>query len=229
MVEQEFSKLKTRVRSPSPAPFHRDSWMQSEFDGTLAQIGQDLENRRCAKSKKMSEITISTTPAMVTIEPIGPDHRATLANLLQFYLYDFSELYPDKPECELRSNGQFGEYPYLEKYFQERGRVALLLRNGEATIGFAMLNQVSNCGELIDFNMAEFFIARKYRRRGCGVAAAHAIFAAYRGEWELSVVRPNIAAQNFWSQAFDALPMLSPLRKITEPSPKWAITYRFRT
>ena len=177
----------------------------------------------------MSEITIITTPAIVTIEPIGPDDRATLGNLLQFYLYDFSELYPDKPECELRSNGLFGEYPYLGKYFQERGRVALLLRSGGATIGFAMLNQVSNCGELIDFNMAEFFVARKYRRRGYGIAAAHAVFAAYRGDWELSVARLNVAAQKFWSQTLSALPKLSPLRTIADPGPKWAATYRFKT
>ena len=172
---------------------------------------------------------IANSAALVTVEPIGIDRRATLANLLQFYVYDFSELYPDDPERKFMSNGQFGEFPHLDEYFHEHGRVALLLCNNGTTIGFAMLNQVSNCSEQIDFNMAEFFIARKYRRRGYGTAAAHAVFAAYSGEWELSVARLNIAAQKFWSQTVDALPMLSPLRKILEPSPKWAVAYRFRT
>ena len=179
------------------------------------------------ESRKEREITNSS--ALVTIEPIGIDRRATLANLLQFYLYDFSELLPDKPECELMPNGQFGEFPHFDKYFHEPGRVALLLRDKRATVGFALLNRVSNCVEPIDFNMAEFFIARKYRRRGYGTAAAHAVFAAYSGEWELSVARPNVAAQKFWSQTLDALPMLSPLRKISEPSSTWAVTYRFKT
>ncbi len=143
----------------------------------------------------MSETAVSAAP--VTIEAIGIDRREVLVNLAQFYVYDFSELYPDKPEREFESNGRFSDFPHLDKYFSERGRVALLIRSGDAIVGFALLNQVSNCREQIEFNMAEFFIARKYRRRGYGAAAAHAVFAAYRGEWELSVVRPNVAAQKF--------------------------------
>jgi predicted acetyltransferase len=177
--------------------------------------------------KERDEASIAAPP--IKIEAIGIDRREILANLMQFYLYDFSELLPDKPECELLPNGQFGEYPYLEKYFNEPGRVALLIRNDQAIVGFAMLNQVSNCDNHIDFNMAEFFIARKYRRRGFGAAAAREIFTAYRGEWELSVARPNISAQKFWSQTLNLLPSLSPLREIGEPSPTWAVTYRFRT
>ena len=175
----------------------------------------------------MSKTGISAAP--ITIEAIGIDRREVLANLAQFYVYDFSELYPDKPELEFEPNGRFGDLTHLDKYFSEPGRVALLIRSDEAIIGFALLNQVSDCREQIDFNMAEFFIARKYRRRSYGNAAAHAVFAAYRGEWELSVARPNVAGQKFWSLTLNSLPKLSPLREIAEPSSTWAVTYRFRT
>ena len=55
-------------------------------------------------------------PALVTIETIGIDRREVLANLAQFYVYDFSELYPDKPEREFEPDGRFSDFPHLDKY-----------------------------------------------------------------------------------------------------------------
>lgn len=47
-------------------------------------------------------------------------------------------------------------------------------------------------------SIAEFFILRKYRRRGVGKAAAHQIFGMFPGQWRVAQTEDNHPAQAFW-------------------------------
>ena len=46
--------------------------------------------------------------------------------------------------------------------------------------------------------IAEFFIMRKYRRRGIGCAVACQIFDRFPGKWEVQQMVSNQRAQFFW-------------------------------
>ena len=48
------------------------------------------------------------------------------------------------------------------------------------------------------FDMAEFFVMRRYRRKGVGAAAATAAFDRFKGPWEIRQRRENVAATAFW-------------------------------
>jgi predicted acetyltransferase len=54
------------------------------------------------------------------------------------------------------------------------------------------------------FDMAEFFVMRSYRRKGVGLAAAHAAFARFKGPWEVRQQDENAAATSFWRRAIGA-------------------------
>jgi predicted acetyltransferase len=134
----------------------------------------------------------------VTLEVAGPDRREALANLFQFYTYDFTEQWSDQARGELSEQGLFPDYPYLDAYWTEPGRTPYLIRADGHLAGFVLLNGYSHSGLPLDHAVAEFFVVRKHRRGGVGRAAARAAIAPRPGQWELAVARRNTEALPFW-------------------------------
>ncbi len=134
----------------------------------------------------------------VTLEPAGADRRATLANLFQLYVHDFSEQWAGSGRGELAEDGRFEPYPHLEAYWTEPGREAFLIRADGGLAGFVLLNDHSHSGLPLDHAVAEFFVVRKLRRSGVGRAAALAAIRPRPGRWELAVTRRNPGALAFW-------------------------------
>jgi len=52
----------------------------------------------------------------------------------------------------------------------------------------------------VDFDLLDFFIAHKYRRRGVGREAARQVFARHQGRWEVAELAGNRAAIAFWNR-----------------------------
>jgi predicted acetyltransferase len=142
----------------------------------------------------------------VSVDLAQPSEQPLLAGLMQFYLYDFSEMEPDgSADFELGAEGRFEPYPYLPDYWRDPARTPLVIRRGGQPAGFALLNQHSHLsGGHVERNMAEFFVARKHRRHGVASEAVRQILKAYPGRWEVAVVARNAAAQIFWPRAIAA-------------------------
>jgi predicted acetyltransferase len=152
--------------------------------------------------------------APVTVALAKPTEQPLLEGLLQFYFYDFSEFEPEgSEEMAFDARGRFAPYVYLHDYWAgDEGRVPLLIRRGDEAAGFALLNRHSHLsGGAADRNMAEFFVARKYRRQGVAAEAVRLILARYPGRWEVAVAARNPAAQVFWPKAIGAAPNVSEL------------------
>ena len=135
------------------------------------------------------------------------DEAPIIANLMQFYIHDFSELWFDRPiDGELGPDGRFSDYPLLETYWSDPSREPWLFRIDGLPVGFALVNDVAHSETPVDRAVAEFFVVRKHRRRGVGQAAAHALFGTAWGVWEAAVVRRNTAALAFWRAAAASYP-----------------------
>lgn len=120
-----------------------------------------------------------------------------MANLLELYAHDFSEFL----ELELGADGRFG-YKDLPLYWLEPGRHPFLVRSDGKLAGLALVKRGSGAsGNATIWDMAEFFVARGYRRRGIGIAAAHAVWRRFPGRWEVRVMESNGAAREFWERA----------------------------
>lgn len=120
-----------------------------------------------------------------------PEDHALVANLLEFYVYDFSELLG----LDVAENGRFG-YEELPLYWSEPDRYAFLIRKGGRLAGLVL---VQKAGELWD--IAEFFVLRAYRRQGVAIQAAKAIWTRFPGEWRVRVRQRNAPALRFWESA----------------------------
>ena len=141
---------------------------------------------------------VTATPK-VELEPCGRERRQTLVNLFQLYCHDFSEQWFDRPEGELDEEGRLEEYGPARYWTGASARGRWLIRADGRLAGFALLvNAHSHSGRPLDFQIAEFFVARKHRRSRVGKAAALAVIRARPGLWELAVARRNVGAQHFW-------------------------------
>jgi predicted acetyltransferase len=130
----------------------------------------------------------------VSIVPARMDDKSIVANLLQLYLYDFSEF----AGWPINGHGRF-EYPYFDHYWIEDGRYPFLIQVDDELAGFAFV-RTSAVDDVPEHHMAEFFVLRKFRRAGVGEAAARALFDRFPGLWSVSQIEQNLAAQQFWRQ-----------------------------
>ena len=123
----------------------------------------------------------------VEVVPATIDDKPTILELLQFYLYDFSEIQGwDLGEC-----GRF-EHRSFDPYWTDADRHPFLIRTDGRLAGLALVQS----GDPHD--MAEFFVVRKYRRSGVGADAARTVFAMFPGEWQVRQIAANTGATEFW-------------------------------
>ena len=145
---------------------------------------------------------------MVELARATAGERDALTRLMQFYIYDFTELLAPEKIPELLESGEFGPYPGLDAYWTDPDRSAWTIRVGGKLAGFALLNKHAHLGLPVDHNMAEFFIARPFRRRGAARAAFHELLRMHPGQWEVAIGAYNKPAQVFWPRAVGAAHVL---------------------
>jgi len=123
--------------------------------------------------------------------------EALLSNLLELYIHDLSEVFP---ELELGADGRFG-YPQLPLYWSEQQRrFAFLVRCDGRVAGFVLATRGSPATEDPDvLDIAEFFVIRRYRRSGVGRRAACLLWRDLPGQWTVRVSEGNQGALHFWA------------------------------
>jgi predicted acetyltransferase len=158
----------------------------------------------------------------IEVTPAAEVERALIEGLLQFYIYDFSEMEPAASEIgEPGADGRFPAYVTVDGYWREPDRIPLIIRRGGRPVGFALINAVTHSGLPADRNMAEFFVMRKHRRAGVAGAAARDIFTRYPGRWELAILERNTGARAFWPAAVAATPGVSDLATLAGDGVRW--------
>jgi predicted acetyltransferase len=141
-------------------------------------------------SQSISPINIEVTPAL-------PEQQSILANLLELYVYDFSEFL----ELHLGADGRFG-YEQLPLYWKETNRYPFLVKVNGYLAGFVFVHKGSQIsGDENVWDMAQFFILHGYRRLGIGKQVAHEIWQRFPGIWEVRVIARNQKAKIFWERA----------------------------
>lgn len=132
----------------------------------------------------------------VIVDQATVEDKVILRNLMQLYLYDYTEFEPD----ELDDHGLFS-YNYLDHYWVEPGRHAFLVRADDKLAGFASVRTLeSHPGDGERYSMAEFFIMRGFRRHGVGRTVAREVFRRLPGRWEIFQDTTNSGATAFWRQ-----------------------------
>jgi predicted acetyltransferase len=132
----------------------------------------------------------------IFIVPCNKKH--ILRNMLELYLHDVSEFDDEYKSLELNEAGLY-DYNYLDYYWMEEGRYPYIISVDGKLAGFSFIKTVK--GESLTFEVAEFFILRKYRKKGIGKELINRIFSLHKGNWTIDTHIKNTIAQNFWRNA----------------------------
>ena len=134
----------------------------------------------------------------VRLEAASLDEAALLSNLLELYTHDLSDVFLN---VELGADGRFG-YEKLSTFWSDpTRRFPFLIRHGTRVAGFVLATRGSPATDDPDvFDVAEFFVVRRWRRSGVGRRAAHLLWDQLPGRWVVRVFERNAAAVPFWSR-----------------------------
>ena len=164
----------------------------------------------------------------IELIPAALEQQPVLANLLELYAHDFSEFHDIELGTNGRFGyarlplywSEPGRHPFLVK---ADGKLAglVLVKSAQAARPGAVrqrnwrfrmpgtrpvVREFLERGSEISGNetvwdMAEFFVLRRYRRLGIGTEIAHQVWKRFPGAWEIRVLLSNRPAHRFWERA----------------------------
>jgi predicted acetyltransferase len=122
----------------------------------------------------------------VALRKAEPSDREVVARLLGDYLLEF--------------DGRTAPYPYLDAYWEEPGRLPLLIESDGEVVGLCLIRLRDG-----SWSIAEFTVVPERRRSGIGRAAVEALAAlagaADAARLEAKVHPDNRQALPFWLAA----------------------------
>lgn len=122
-----------------------------------------------------------------------------IQNMGRFYVYDMSEYMGNAEGWEIPEDGLY-ECIEFKKYWEDKNSFPFLIRYENEIVGFVIVDKKGSVPET-EFNMAQFFILRKFKNKGIGQYVAHQCFKQFPGEWEVMVMPGNEGAYRFWRVA----------------------------
>ncbi len=133
----------------------------------------------------------------IDVRIANPEDRLPIQRMLELYQHDLSDIWDQDLDCH-------GEYGYeLDHCFGAEGCRAFVATVAGRYAGFALADRAVRIGTEGSW-MDQFFVVRKYRRRGVGESLARTVFAALPGRWEVGQMPANHAAQAFWRKVIGA-------------------------
>lgn len=150
----------------------------------------------------------------MNVQVIEATHRykEVIRNLLQYYIYDFSEF----AGYDVEQDGRYFAYPSLEEYWNDTNKFPYIIKKDDNYAGFVFVSCWTSPGvkslvpelSLLSskdssqkhFSIKEFFVMRKYRGKGVGKMVAMQIFDIHKGNWEVYQTKQNKSAHSFWKK-----------------------------
>jgi predicted acetyltransferase len=134
----------------------------------------------------------------LVISPIGPESDVLLRNLFEHYCHDMSEWF----DLDTRADGS---YSHDTSAIWANAYGAYLAKVGSSIAGFALIGSAATwLGDARIRDVHEFFVLRKFRRRGVGQRLAALVWNEHPGEWLVRVLEANAPAVLFWRAAVSA-------------------------
>jgi predicted acetyltransferase len=130
----------------------------------------------------------------IELHPAHRDELETIENLMQFYMYDFSEWLP----LTLAEHGFFPIQPKPDYWRQPATRPFLIKVDGELA-GFVTVDNDTHI-DGAEHNIGYFFITRRWRGQGVAQFVVSALLSRFPGHWQIFHIDANLPAQRFWAR-----------------------------
>ena len=160
----------------------------------------------------------------VSLRPLRRGDAAIVRRLVQLYIYDLVGV-----RWGVEANGTYGSPRWHQQFWRRDDRHHFIVRVDGHPAGFALVRELPEAGGVPAYQMSEFFVLRKYRRRGVGTRVARALFARFPGRWELSVITWNVTARPFWRGVIRRVAVGRALSRPHRQGDLTSILWRFET
>ena len=125
------------------------------------------------------------------IRRAGLVERMPIFKMLELYQYELSDIWDQDLD-------KHGEYGYdLDRFWNDKKCAPFVVLIEGHYAGLALVDAQVKIGAS-GYWMDQFFILKKYRKRGVGRALAFDVFSQMAGKWEVGQMTENVAAQAFW-------------------------------
>ncbi len=136
----------------------------------------------------------------VSLKKIGVESRHILENLFPYYIYDMSEYMGWNPD----ENGQFTyNSSNFDVYWELDDHAPYFIYVESDLVGFVLVRRYPENNAVYD--IAQFFVLRKFKGRGVGKEALKLIVKMFPGKWQIRVLTENEGALQFWTSAVSNL------------------------
>ncbi|MGE3317917.1 MAG: GNAT family N-acetyltransferase [Candidatus Berkiella sp.] len=129
--------------------------------------------------------------------PATLDDYPIIQNMGRFYVYDMSEYVKDG-DWAIPQNGLY-ECIDFKKYWLDENAWPFLIHYQQELAGFVIVDK-KGADPKTDYNMAQFFILRRFKGQGVGKHIAKMCFNQFKGRWEVMVIPNNSGAYQFWKR-----------------------------
>lgn len=119
-----------------------------------------------------------------------------IQNMAPFYVYDMSEYFANEEGWGISDQGSYICMDFKKYWLTDEAFPYLIYYKNELA-GFVIIDKKGS-NKTTDYNMAQFFILRKFKHKGLGRFVAYQCFDKYKGNWEVMVLPGNEGAYRFW-------------------------------
>jgi len=127
------------------------------------------------------------------------DQQVIIAQLYELYTYEMTDL----ADFDIHDDGYFG-YADLPLYWSDPNKTPYLVWVNQKLAGFVLIQKGSPIEADPDvWDIAEFFIMRKFRQKDIGQFVAHHIWTMHPGRWQIRVWDNNVTANLFWKNIIE--------------------------
>jgi predicted acetyltransferase len=127
-----------------------------------------------------------------------PNDFPAIQQMLELYQYELSDIWPQDADSEAR-------YGYnLQRHRQDESFHAHVALQGSQYVGFALVAPAAVTLKEGHW-MEQFFILKRYRNSGAGLALARHVLGSHPGAWEVGQMPVNYGAQAFWRKVIGVI------------------------
>mgnify|MGYP000170673869 CR=1 FL=1 len=132
----------------------------------------------------------------VQLVKIKEHERKILENLFSYYIYDMTEYLKWNPDHE----GKFSYDPSkFDVYWEQEDHIPYFIYVDSDLAGFVLIRRYPS--NLSTYDVAQFFVLRKYKGQGVGKEALAKVISIFPGKWQIRVLLENFGALSFWKSA----------------------------
>jgi predicted acetyltransferase/N-acetylglutamate synthase-like GNAT family acetyltransferase len=152
-----------------------------------------LQKVLCGEPSAPTAPVVVDARSNIQVLPAKAGDLPVVENLSRLYIYDLSEL----GGWRCPDSGLFGGCDEFFEDWRVGNNRPFVMRAAGQLAGFAGVKALSDARG-IEHDMQEFFILRKFRRRGVGQHVALRLFEQFRGRWRVRQIACNTPAIAFW-------------------------------